>query len=330
MILITGAAGFIGSVIARKLNQQWRQDLILVDRLRDKDKWLNLRNIGCRDYVHADDLLTKNNSFWSGITYIVHMGACSSTTEKNVDFLMENNFNYSKFIWQKACENNIPLVYASSAATYGDGTQGQDDDHRLIANLRPLNPYGFSKHFFDQWALAEIKNKVSPPRWYGIKFFNVYGPNEYHKGEMRSIVKKSAEQILERGKVKLFKSHRPEYKDGEQLRDFIYVMDAADIVIKLMRHDGLAPEHNGLYNLGTGQARSFLDLTRAVFRALDKKENIEYIDMPMLIRNQYQYFTQASMEKLHQILPELTFSSLEEGVSDYVANYLKTSEAQYF
>jgi ADP-L-glycero-D-manno-heptose 6-epimerase len=331
MILITGAAGFIGSVIARKLNLQWRQDLILTDRLHDQNKWMNLRKIIYRDYLHADQLMQAPSDFWRNISHIVHMGACSSTTERDVDFLMSNNFAYSKFLWNKACELDIPFIYASSAATYGDGSLGYIDDHQTSAQLIPLNPYGYSKQIFDQWALEHDRNKKAPPRWYGLKFFNVYGPNEYHKGEMRSIVKKSYEQIQTKGAVKLFKSHRSDFKHGEQLRDFVYVMDAADIVIKILASDTLRSNHNGIYNLGTGKARSFLDLTNAVFKSLGKKPEIEFIDMPESIRAQYQYFTEAKMQKIQNIFPDQNFSSLESGVQDYVQNYLmKGDQNCYF
>jgi ADP-L-glycero-D-manno-heptose 6-epimerase len=245
------------------------------------------------------------------------MGACSSTTEKNMDFLMKNNVSYTQALFRFAATKNIPFIYASSAATYGDGELGYSDDHAMISKLMPLNPYGYSKQLVDEWVLRE-ENK--PDHWFGLKFFNVFGPNEYHKEDMRSLVHKSFEQIKSVGQVKLFKSHKPEYKDGEQLRDFIYVKDVVRAMIELADPD--KAEYSGIYNLGAGTARSFLDLTKATFNAMGITPKIEFIDMPESIRNQYQYYTKADTTKLMKALPGFEFTSLEEGVRDYVQNYL--------
>ncbi|MCO4794392.1 MAG: ADP-glyceromanno-heptose 6-epimerase [Bacteriovoracaceae bacterium] len=322
MILITGAAGFIGSVLARELNKLDREDLILVDRIGSDDKWKNLRNIKFDEFINADDLFQMGMDDLMGmVDFIFHIGACSSTTERDVDFLMDNNVNYSKNLWALASEKQIPIVYASSAATYGDGELGYDDDHDSLDNLKPLNPYGWSKQVFDQWVLKRSK---TPPRWFGLKYFNVYGPNEYHKDDMRSLVHKGFEQINETKKVKLFKSHRDGFKDGEQLRDFIYVKDVCRAMIDMMLDEGKA--ESGIYNIGTGTARSFKDLAISTFKAMGEDENIEYFDMPEGIRNQYQYFTQANMTKFKKNFPEFKFTSLEDGVSDYVKNHLMTKD----
>ena len=325
MILITGGAGFIGSVLVRDLNCRGHKNLIIVDRLGKAEKWKNLKHAVFEDFIHADDLFQEDrDDLFSQVSAIYHMGACSSTTENDVDFLMGNNYSFSKNIFNLATHYNIPLVYASSAATYGDGELGYIDSHDQMHALLPLNPYGFSKKTFDDWVLAQ---KFAPSKWFGIKFFNVYGPNEYHKGEMRSIVHKAFGQIQSTGKVKLFKSHKIGFKDGEQLRDFIYVNDVTEAMISLV--EGANKQDSGIYNMGTAKARSFLDLTNAVFRALDKTPNIEYIDMPLNIRDQYQYFTEAEMGKMKRILPKLKFHTLEEGVKDYVQNYLVKNDSYY-
>lgn len=318
MILITGGAGFIGSVLAKKLNDLGHTDLVIVDKLEDSSKWKNLRGLKFSDYIHADELFSGDyDDLISDTDLIFHMGACSSTTEKNMDFLMKNNVAYTQALFRFAATKNIPFIYASSAATYGDGEQGYSDDPEKIPSLLPLNPYGYSKQLVDEWVLREEKK---PDHWFGLKFFNVFGPNEYHKEEMRSLVHKSFEQIKSVGSVKLFKSHRPDFKDGEQLRDFIYVKDVVQVMLELADPDK-AP-HSGIYNLGTGKARSFLDLTKATFKAMDLAPKIEFIDMPESIRSQYQYYTQADTDRLLKVLPHLTFTTLEEGVRDYVQNYL--------
>jgi len=250
------------------------------------------------------------------------MGACSSTTEMDVDFLRVNNVEYSQHIFNKCSEYKIPLIYASSAATYGAGELGYSDE--TINGLKPLNPYGDSKQTFDQWAIDQTN---TPPEWFGLKFFNVYGPNEYHKGHMMSVVKKAFEQIKEKGKVGLFKSYKKEFADGGQLRDFIYVKDVAHAMIELSRVQDSSK--SGIYNLGTGKARSFADLARAVFKALNIEPNIEYIEMPESLRDQYQYYTQAEMGKLFKVISDTKFNSLEEGVADYVNNHLVKEDIFY-
>ncbi len=318
MILLTGGAGFIGSVLLKELNKMGRRDIIVVDRLRNSPKWLNLRGGQFAHYIHADELFLPENAMWlSKVKLIYHMGACSATTEMDMDYLMKNNVEFSKKLFRLATDKKIQMVYASSAATYGAGEQGYSDDESKIHALRPLNPYGYSKQLFDEWVLSQ---KRLPYAWYGVKFFNVYGPNEYHKFTMRSVVYKSFTEIRDLGRVKLFKSHRPDYKDGMQLRDFVYVKDVVRAMIALVELNN--PEASGIYNLGTGKARSFNDLTIATFKAMGKDPQIDYIDMPESIRNQYQYFTEADMGKLKKVLPEFKFSSLEEGVADYVKNYL--------
>jgi ADP-L-glycero-D-manno-heptose 6-epimerase len=320
MILITGAAGFIGSCIIKKFNDMGREDIIVVDRLRDGDKWLNLRSLKYLEYINADEFIGADiiqAVFDEGIEQVYHMGACSSTTERDMEFLFKNNVEYSKIIFDFCTRYNIPLCYASSAATYGAGEHGYDDNEAEINKLLPLNGYGYSKQVFDEWVL---KQKEAPSKWYGIKFFNVYGPNEYHKGKMSSVVYQGFNQIQENGSVKLFKSHKAEYEDGGQLRDFVYVKDVVEAMYRLIndQHNG----ENGLYNLGTGQARSFADLVKATFAAMGKDENIVYIDMPESLRNQYQYYTQARMDKLFKAIPDFQFHSLEDGVKDYVQNHL--------
>lgn len=318
MILVTGAAGFIGSVLATELNRAGFENLVLVDRLRDGDKWRNLRGVQFSEYIHADDLFEAGVIEELGeVQAIFHMGACSSTTERNVDYLMSNNVEFSKALFQWATQAQIPFIYASSAATYGDGEQGYDDSHDQVDSLRPLNAYGWSKQVFDQWVLRQTQ---TPPAWYGLKFFNVFGPNESHKGDMRSLVHKAFGQISEHGKVKLFKSHREGFKDGEQLRDFVYVVDVVKAMLELWKLGEKGT--NGLYNMGTGQERSFKDLVVATFSAMGVKNNIEFIDMPESIRDQYQYFTKANMSKFSQILPSFRFHTLEEAVEDYVSKYL--------
>ncbi|MFZ4714178.1 MAG: ADP-glyceromanno-heptose 6-epimerase [Bacteriovoracaceae bacterium] len=316
MILVTGAAGFIGSVLVKSLNDQGITNIILVDRLKDTSKWLNLRGLLFDEYIHADELFDAHNSrLFAGLKGIYHLGACSDTTEKNMDYLMKNNLEFSKKLFLFASQNQVPMVYASSAATYGDGEKGYSDDPESIKNFRPLNGYGYSKQLFDEWVL---KQKRFPPAWYGMKFFNVYGPNEYHKGKMRSVVVQAHEQILSTGAVKLFKSYVAGYDDGEQKRDFIYVKDVVNAMLQLMKHG----KDSGIYNMGTGVARTFKDLVNATFTAHGKSPKIEFIEMPDHLKKQYQYYTQAEMTKFKNTLPDFKFHSLEEGVLDYVQNYL--------
>ncbi|MBF0361766.1 MAG: ADP-glyceromanno-heptose 6-epimerase [Oligoflexia bacterium] len=341
-IIITGGAGFIGSVLCKELNDQGYTDIILVDRLRDKSKWLNLNGLKFCDYVYADDLfsyLEEKLEIQKEIHTIFHMGACSTTTQKDVDYLMSNNFLYSKRIFELATKLKCNLIYASSAATYGDGREGYSDDHELIPKLRPLNPYGFSKQIFDKWVLenaasAAATAMVVPPFWIGLKFFNVFGPQEYHKESMSSVVFKAFEQIKSQGKVKLFRSHDQNYLDGEQMRDFIYARDVARAMIELSmlmldQNSKVSANISGIYNMGTGIARSFKDLVLAVFKSMNIDPVIEYIDMPADIKNQYQYYTKAEMKRFNKLIPGFKFTSLEDAVDDYVKNFLNSTD-RYF
>jgi ADP-L-glycero-D-manno-heptose 6-epimerase len=320
MLIITGGAGFIGSAIIAALNKRGITDILVVDQLGCDQRWKNLRNLSFADYVEKDDFLEMviENKLCPPIQAVFHLGACTSTTETNASWLIKNNYEYTKLLAQWATGSNIRFIYASSAATYGDGSAGFSDDEKTIENLRPLNMYGYSKHLFDLWAKrAGLLKKIV-----GLKYFNVFGPNEYHKADMRSFVLKAFEQIATAGKVRLFKSHRPDYKDGEQLRDFLYVKDAVDMT--LFFYDN--PHIGGLFNIGTGQARSWNDLVKAVFAAMGRKPNIEYIDMPESIRNQYQYFTQADIAKLRSTGYKKQIISLEDAIKDYVQNYLQKNE----
>lgn len=317
MIIVTGAAGFIGSCMIRKLNDQNFNAIVAVDDFTKTGKLKNLEGKRIMHQVQRDiffDWLDKN---YRQVEFIFHFGARTDTTEFNWEVFRELNLSYSQKIWQKCTMYQIPLVYASSAATYGMGEKGYDDDESLIPELKPLNPYGESKNEFDKWALRQTEK---PFFWTGLKFFNVYGPNEYHKGRMASVIWHAFNQIKATGKMKLFRSHKKDFKDGEQMRDFIYVKDVTDVCYFLMHHR----KNSGIYNLGTGKARTFLDLVRNTFTAMGEKENIEFIDTPEDIRDKYQYFTEARMEKLSSIGYSEPFRSLEEGVSDYVSEYLLT------
>jgi len=320
MILVTGAAGFIGSVIVKHLNDLGQEDILVCDHFESGDKWKNLRDLKYTAFVQVEDLFEHEN--WkktAGIKAIYHMGACSDTTELNMDFLYKNNTEYSNRLLTLAAEKNIPIVYASSAATYGAGEQGYFDDHAGMASHKPLNKYGYSKQLTDEWIL---KQKKKPKVWFGVKFFNVFGPHEYHKGKMSSVVYQSFNQIKDVGEVKLFKSHRPDYKDGEQLRDFVYVKDVVKAMVELIAAGVKKPAISGIYNLGTGEARSFHDLVKATFKSMEKKPKITFIDMPGELRNQYQYYTQAEMAKFKRALPKFKFMKLEDAVSDYVTKHL--------
>jgi ADP-L-glycero-D-manno-heptose 6-epimerase len=315
MIIVTGAAGFIGSCLIKKLNSENFNAIVAVDKFEDETKNKNLVGAQIAEKVDRDDFmiwLDKNNE---NVEFIFHIGARTDTAEFDMALLHRLNTDYTKEIWKRCVSYQIPLVYASSAATYGLGEEGYDDNESIIQKLKPLNPYGESKHEFDIWALSQ---KDKPFYWAGLKFFNVYGPNEYHKGRMASVILHAFKQINATDKMKLFKSHNPEFKDGEQMRDFVYVKDVVDVCYYLMHHR----KNSGIYNLGSGKARTFLDLTRNVFKAMNKKEDIEFIDTPEDIRDKYQYFTEANMKKLKSIGYNKTFSTLEEGVSDYVKNYL--------
>lgn len=324
MILVTGAAGFIGSVIVHELNNKGITDLLLCDHFGTDERWKNLRKLKYDSFVQVEDLF--HHPIWSkknGIKAIYHMGACSDTTELDMDFLYENNTEFTNVLLTLAAQKNIPIVYASSAATYGAGDEGYSDDHKLIPKLRPLNKYGYSKQLSDEWILKQTKK---PKVWFGVKFFNVFGPNEYHKGKMSSVVYQSFNQIKDVGSVKLFKSHRPDYKDGEQLRDFVYVKDVVRAMIGLIEAGKKKPTLSGIYNLGTGKARSFHDLVKGTFKAMNINPKIEFIDMPQELQGQYQYFTQAEMGKLKKALPKFQFMSLEDAISDYVKNHLQNKD----
>lgn len=315
MILLTGGAGFIGSQLLKKLNQEGFREILLVDNLSNSTKWKNLLGTQFKDYIHKEKFYEclKENKAPKDITAVFHLGACSSTTEYNVDYLMENNVAYSQKLYQLCSERKIPFLYASSASVYGDGSNGYLDDHKQHLSFRPLNAYGFSKHLFDSWVL---KQKEEPSSWYGLRFFNVYGNGEEHKGFMQSVVSKARKEILETGKLKLFQSHRSDYKDGEQKRDFVYVNDVVNTLFELWRK-GNKQETSGLYNVGSGKARSFYDLGASVFQNLGKEVKIEWTPMPEHLREQYQYFTEAPMEKLRALsFIDLSFHSLEEGIKD--------------
>lgn len=315
MIIVTGAAGFIGSYLMQRLNQENFNAIIAVDKFDNPEKNKNLIGSKIKERVDRDHFLTWLDKNYETVEFIFHIGARTDTAEFDTTLLNKLNTQYTKDIWVRCCKYQIPLVYASSAATYGLGELGYDDDESQIPQLKPLNPYGQSKQDFDVWAL---KQKEKPFFWIGLKFFNVYGPNEYHKNRMASVIWHAYNQITKTGKMKLFKSHNPNFKDGEQMRDFVYVKDVADVCLFLMH----SRKNSGIYNLGSGKARTFVDLTKAVFKALNKPENIEFIDTPVDIRDKYQYFTEANMEKLKSIGYNKGFTSLEEGARDYVTNYL--------
>lgn len=317
MILITGAAGFIGSNLVKYFNDLGEENLILVDQFESDQKWLNLRSLKYSEFIQVDELFDHPlmRKAKSPFKEIYHMGACSDTTELNMDYLYENNTLYTNALIDYARRKSIPICYASSAATYGAGEQGYLDDHKMIPKLKPLNKYGYSKQLTDEWLL---KQKAKPAHWYGIKFFNVFGPNEYHKGKMSSVVFQAFNQINEVGEVKLFKSHKKGYQDGMQLRDFVYVKDVVRGMVSLVR----GKKSSGIYNMGTGKARSFKDLVTATFKAMKKPVKIKYIDMPDNLRNQYQYYTQADMSKFTKKLAKFKFDTLESSVKDYVQEHL--------
>lgn len=315
MIVVTGAAGFIGSCMVKKLNEEGHTDIVVVDEFGHEEKNRNLEGKIYSEKVHRNDFpgwLWEKYYFTDAI---FHMGARTDTTEKDWDIFQELNLDYSKALWELCAQHNIPLIYASSAATYGLGEHGYNDRHDIVGQLHPLNPYGDSKNLFDQWALQQ---EALPPHWYGLKFFNVYGPNEYHKGRMASVIFHTVRQIKATGGMKLFRSHRPDFQDGQQSRDFVYIKDVVQVMFWLYQHRPA----NGLYNLGTGKARSFYDLAANTFRAMGLEPNISFIDTPEDIRDTYQYFTEADMSKLRLAGYDKPFYTLEEGIEDYVGNYL--------
>ncbi|MBX7205528.1 MAG: ADP-glyceromanno-heptose 6-epimerase [Bacteroidia bacterium] len=315
MIVITGAAGFIASCLAAKLNEEGFNDLVLVDDFSREDKRPNYLKKTYTRLVHRNELeqwMHENHRF---IQFVFHLGARTDTTEFDHRVFDMLNVGYSQMVWRTCVHYGLPLVYASSAATYGLGELGYDDNEALIPQLKPLNPYGESKKQFDVWALEQSEK---PYFWAGLKFFNVYGPNEYHKGRMASVIFHAYTQIKEKGSVKLFRSHHPDYSDGEQLRDFVYVMDVVNVCMFLMHHR----KNSGIYNLGSGRARTFLDLARNTFKAMNVDERIEWMDTPADIRDKYQYFTEANMQKLTGIGYTTPFTSLEDGVEDYVKRFL--------
>ena len=321
-ILVTGGAGFIGSALVWALNQRGHTDIVIADFLGSDEKWKNLVPLKFADYVEADSLrrhLAANPAAFGRFSAVFHLGACSATTEKDAGYLIDNNYNVTKELAAWSLEHGARFIYASSAATYGDGTEGMDDQATDLARLRPLNMYGYSKHLFDLHAQREgWLNRIV-----GVKYFNVYGPNEDHKGDMRSLVNKAYQQILATGRVQLFKSHLPEYKDGEQMRDFLYVKDAVEMTLHFAEK---APTFGGLYNLGSGEANTWLTLTRAIFAALGREPKIEFIDMPEVLRGKYQYFTRAEIAKLRATGYDRAMTPLTEAVRDYVQGYLVTGK----
>jgi ADP-L-glycero-D-manno-heptose 6-epimerase len=320
MIVVTGAAGFISSVLVEKLNQEGFFDLVLVDDFSREDKKRNFENKKFRCLVDRVDFESWLDENENEVQFIFHLGARTDTAEFNRDLFNKLNLNYSKMIWNKCVEYGLSLVYASSAATYGLGEQGYSDSHELIEKLAPLNPYGDSKNDFDKWVLGQERR---PYFWAGLKFFNVYGPNEYHKGRMASVVLHAFNQISETSEMKLFGSHKEGVEDGHQSRDFVYVKDVADVCFYLMNNR----KDSGIYNLGSGESRTFLDLVKNTFKSMDMESKISFIDTPEDIRNTYQYFTEAKIEKLMKIGYDQKFTSLEEGVKDYVRNYLMENKS---
>ena len=325
MIVVTGGAGFIGSNLVAGLEQADGGRVSVVDRLGTDDKWKNLRRRGLDELVDPeglDEFLARRGP---EVRYVVHMGAISATTETDVDLIVATNVRLSQKLWRWCAARDVPLIYASSAATYGDGAAGFDDDGRpdALSSLVPLNAYGWSKHLFDRWVAREVASGgARPPQWVGLKFFNVYGPNEYHKGDMRSVVTKAFPGAAAGNPVTLFRSHHPDYADGGQMRDFVYVKDCVDVMLWLMER----PDVSGLFNLGTGKAQTWLELMSALYRAVGQEMDVRWVDTPREIRDRYQYFTQAEMGRLRAAGYERSLRPVEEGVVDYVARHLATDD----
>lgn len=318
MIIVTGGAGFIGSCIIRMLNDRGIKDIVVVDNIASTDKWMNLRNKSYIEYINRSEFLARLGEFAGKVSHVIHMGACSATTERDFDFLYKNNFEYTKVLWKFCAENNTCFIYASSAATYGDGSNGFDD-RTDIKLLHPLNGYGYSKQLFDLWAEKELAKGNSVPKQHvGFKFFNVYGPNEYFKESMASVIFHTFNDVKTTGEKGLFKSYKEGVENGGQLRDFVYVKDLCKVVSFVIDN----PQVSGLFNLGTGKARSFYDLAVATFRAMGKEPKIKFIEMPQSLREKYQYYTQAEMVKLRDAGYMEPFYTLEEGITDYVQDYL--------
>lgn len=320
MVILTGVSGFIGSCLLTALNQHgYEREVVVVDDFYKLYKDKNTDGKAVREWMHRDIFLDWFEKTTQKVDFVLHIGARTDTALLDTDIFNHLNLHYSQRIWKVCSRRGIPLIYASSAATYGDGSKGFSDDHQLLPDLKPLNPYGESKHHFDVWALEQ---EEKPPFWIGCKFFNVYGPNEYHKARMASVIFHTYHQIKNSGGMKLFRSHKPGIADGHQSRDFIYVMDVLDIILYFMRN---TDKPSGIYNFGTGQARTFLDLAKNTFAAMGIKENISYIDTPEDIRDTYQYYTQAEMQKLRSAGYDKDFTSLEDGVNEYVTRYLTKS-----
>jgi len=315
MIVVTGAAGFIGSVLTGRLNSEGIDEIIIVDDFSKSEKNKNLEGKKFLQKIHRDDFFEWLGTNHDSIDFVFHIGARTDTAEFDKTVFDKLNLNYTKTMWKKCALYDIPLIYASSAATYGMGELGYDDSHDVVPRLKPLNPYGVSKNDFDIWALLQ---KDTPPFWAGFKFFNVYGPNEYHKNRMASVIFHAFHQIGKTGAMKLFRSHHPDFEDGKQLRDFVYVKDVVEVMLFFMQNRG----QSGLYNLGTGTARAFLALTHATFSAMERSPAIQFVDTPADIRDKYQYFTEANMQKVRNYGYTGSFTSLESGVEDYVKNYL--------
>lgn len=326
MVIVTGGAGFIGSALIWRLNQLGEEDIVVVDEFGkddkgENDKWKNLVSLKYADVFDKEDfghMLSSGFLKNFKIDTIFHLGANSSTTEKNFNTLFKNNFEYTKYLCEQCIDNEVRFIYASSAATYGNGDQGYSDDESTLHLLKPLNAYGYSKHMFDLWARkSRVLDKIA-----GLKYFNVYGPNEYHKAGMQSVVNKCYYQVKETGKARLFKSDNPSYKDGEQRRDFLYVKDAVDMTLYFMQNKIV----NGIYNIGTGKANTFNDFVKPIFKALKKKEIIEFFEMPEILKEKYQYFTEADTNKLQSTGYDKELTPIDEAVNDYVKNYLDTDD----